>query len=199
MARLGRQNCPGHVDWVFGRPESDFFDSGLNNHYSLFFTGTNANIDAFLEGRPFDYFMAKGITDNAEGFVEGINCDRVTKHTDALDNVVRLLPKQRIPKQQRVDITIDGITRPQVLASNEDDNSVVTIYSESGRSSLLVNTKTGEIIPEIYPFAGNGWKKPYSVFTKDGTLFIDERGQREGALYRVDFSEAGYTARTVNE
>jgi len=143
--------------------------------------------------------MARGIIDNDEGFVTYINCDRVTEHKDALDNVVKLLPKQRIPKQQHVDVTIDGVIHPQVLASNEDDHGVVVIYSESGRSSLLLDTQTGKIVPEIYPFVGNGWKEPHQIFTKDGTLFIDERKQREGALYRVDFSDEGYTAEVVSK
>ena len=198
ILRLGRINFGDNYRFLFGEsaqgpavllrnPDSDI--------YSVFALGSESNLSNLIANEACTFYIGYGAKEDQEQHLVSLLANTVQKRSGCLDEMRRLMPKKRIPKVQQIPITVGNITIPDVLTSNEDDDHIVAILSETGLSSVLYNTKTRALQPKVYAWGSNGWKNPHKSFTENGKFFIDEREQRDGALWEISFTDKGYVAK----
>ncbi len=192
--RVGRRHFEGHEDFKFnegsrsGMPLTEMY----HDDYSVFIPLIRENIDAIREGRPFQYAVAGYVQEDDDGFLTGLDPQKLQTYTGNSSDLVALMPKKKISGVSSTEVRIGNSVAEGVKSSNADDEGDVLIYSVSGMSSVLYNPTQEEAPRPHFHWGPNGWKEPLEVMVKGDQLFFDERQQPEGKLWLLKFQKDGY-------
>ena len=193
-SRLGRRHFGEYTDFRFnkgsieGRPFAEF----VYPDYSILIPLTPENTERIIDGRKFQYFIFNGFKEDPEGFIIKIDPNQIEREQGGLEDLVRLMPKKRIPNVSSVNVIIGDKKIPNVLSSNPDDNGEVIINSTTGHSSVLYNPDEEEPPQPLCPkFGSDGWLYPTQVRVVDNQLFFREPNDD---LWELKFNQKGYRA-----